>query len=151
MTMTLEPLGPPHAALLAGLHRRCFVEPWDEAAMGSLLAMPGAYGFLAASPEQPGAAPVPFGFILCRRAADEAEVLALLVLPPFRRGGVAAALLDAALVEAADGGAAAMFLEVAADNDAAGGLYYAAGFAEVGRRHRYYGGHTDALVLRKDL
>jgi ribosomal-protein-alanine N-acetyltransferase len=47
--------------------------------------------------------------------------------------------------------AAVMFLEVAAGNVAALALYRAAGFAEVGRRVRYYADGSDALVMRRDL
>ncbi len=112
--------------------------------MGAVLAMPGGYGLLAGANK-------PQGFILCRIAADEAEVLTLLVLPPFRRRGVAAALLRAALDTAHAAGATAMYLEVAADNAAGLALYAALGFRQVGRRPHYYGGKTDALVLKGDL
>jgi ribosomal-protein-alanine N-acetyltransferase len=44
-----------------------------------------------------------------------------------------------------------MFLEVAEANAAARALYAAAGFAEVGRRRRYYADGGDALVLRRGL
>jgi ribosomal-protein-alanine N-acetyltransferase len=48
-------------------------------------------------------------------------------------------------------GAAAMFLEVSDRNLPARALYAAAGFAEVGRRRRYYADGSDALVLRRGL
>ncbi len=138
------PVAPAHAPLLAGMHRICFTEHWDEAAMAAVLAMPGSFGLLAdGNPPQ--------GFILCRIAVDEAEVLTLLVLPPFRRRGIAAALLGAALAAARAAGVSAMYLEVAANNAAGLALYSALGFQQVGRRPRYYGGSTDALVLKADL
>ncbi|MEN0075727.1 MAG: ribosomal-protein-alanine acetyltransferase, partial [Paracraurococcus sp.] len=62
-----------------------------------------------------------------------------------------ARLLAAALAGAAAPGAAAMFLEVAAGNAPAQALYAGQGFAEVGRRRRYYADGSDALVLRRDL
>ncbi|HIJ39210.1 MAG TPA: GNAT family N-acetyltransferase [Rhodospirillaceae bacterium] len=145
MSPDLIPLLPTHAALLAGLHHICFAEPWNEAAMAGLLAMPGSYGFLAASAGQPR------GFILCRIAADEAEVLTLLVLPPERRAGLAKALLKAAAEQAAADGAGRFLLEVAADNNAALALYRDQGFAPVGRRKNYYGGRLDALILERRL
>ncbi len=140
----MTPLSPAHAALMAGMHHVCFKEPWDAKAMADLLALPGSYGFLAGEAR-------PEGFVLCRAAADEAEVLTILVLPPYRRAGLGARLLAAAAAEARVRGAAALFLEVAADNAAGQALYAAHGFHTVGRRPRYYGGVTDALVLRKDL
>jgi ribosomal-protein-alanine N-acetyltransferase len=137
-----------HAALLAGMHRICFAEPWDEKAMRELVLMPGFFGFIAAP--MPGDQH-PRGFILCRMAVDEAEVLTFLVLPPYRRGGLATALLDRATDAARQGGATALFLEVAADNDPARHLYSQQGFEQVGCRPRYYGNAIDALVLRRGL
>ena len=140
----MTPLGHAHTALLAGMHRICFAEPWDQAAMQALLAMPGAYGFLIGEA-------APQGFVLCRAAAGEAEILTLLVLPPYRRRGLASELLTAALDAARTNGAEAMFLEVAADNSAAQELYGSHGFQQVGKRPRYYHDRIDALVLRRDL
>jgi [ribosomal protein S18]-alanine N-acetyltransferase len=44
-----------------------------------------------------------------------------------------------------------MFLDVAEGNGPAAALYRGLGFAEVGRRRRYYPDGADALVLRRDL
>ena len=140
----MTPLSLAHAELIAGMHHVCFKEPWDAKAMTELLAMPGAYGFLAGED-------APEGFVLCRAAAGEAEVLTIMVLPPYRRFGLGSRLLQAALDAAKASGAESMFLEVAADNDKAQGLYLSFGFAQVGRRPRYYGGVTDALVMSKNL
>lgn len=142
--MLLQTLTIAHADLLAGMHRICFVEHWDKEAMASLLATPGTFGFLA---QDDG----PQGFILCRAAAGEAEILTVMVLPPYRRHKVGAKLLDAAFRSARDAGAQEMFLEVAADNMAGQGLYSTHGFEQVGLRPRYYDGKTDALVLRRNL
>ncbi|TCZ55290.1 GNAT family N-acetyltransferase [Roseicella aquatilis] len=106
-----------------------------------MLGMPGAFGLWR--PEA--------GFVLARAAGGEAEILTLAVLPAARRQGLGAALMAAALAGAAARGAEAMFLEVAAGNAAALPLYRGLGFAEVGRRRRYYPDGADALVLRRDL
>lgn len=141
----MTPLTLAHAELIAGMHRVCFRDCWDAKAMAELLGMPGAYGFLADEHE-------PKGFVLCRLAGGEAEVLTILVLPPYRRAGLGAKLLRTALETAKALGVETMFLEVAADNDKAQGLYAAFGFVQVGRRPGYYdGGGTDALVLSKSL
>jgi len=140
----LTPLGLAHAELIASMHHICFSEPWDAKAMAELLTMPGAFGFLA------GGA-VPEGFILCRAAAGEAEVLSLLVLPPYRRHRLGSTLLLAAFEAARQSGAEAMFLEVSAANEAAQALYAGHGFIQVGKRPRYYDGKVDALVLRYTL
>lgn len=134
-----------HAAVLAEMHRLCFDEPWDGKAMADLLAMPGAYGFLAQMEDRPQ------GFILCRVGGGEAEILTIAVLPDSRREGLGRSLVNAALHEARRGGAAAMFLEVASDNMAAQQLYKKMGFYRVGLRKSYYHNNGDAHILRCDI
>lgn len=139
----LIPLTPPFLDAAAEMHRRCFAESWDAAALAALLAMPGAFGLMLAEP--------PAGFVLARVAADEAEILTIAVLPEQRRAGLGGRLLDAAAAAARQAGAAFLFLEVAADNSAALALYRSRGFAAVGLRADYYGQNRDAVVLRLDL
>jgi ribosomal-protein-alanine N-acetyltransferase len=131
------------AADLAALHAAAFPadQAWGVDGMRLMLEMAGAFGLW-----RPAA-----GLVLARVAADEAEIITLAVLPAARRGGLGRALLEAALAVSAARGAAWMFLEVAPANTPARGLYAAAGFAEVGRRRRYYSDGGDALVLRRDL
>lgn len=143
MTPALRLVVATDAALLAAIHQG-FDDPWDERAFATLLATPGVFGVLAGTGE-------PLGFILCRSAADEAEVLTLFVLEPARRAGVATALLEGALAAARQGGAAAMFLEVAETNAPARAFYAAQGFQQIGRRPRYYRGTVDALVLKREI
>ena len=144
MKISLRPIAPTDAALLAALHKQGFHEAWDERAFATLMATPGMFGAIAGTDQ-------PQGFILCRKAADEAEVLTLFVPEAFRRHGVATALIDRVAAEAALDKVAALYLEVADDNDAARALYAKCGFTEVGRRPRYYQAKVDALMLRRDL
>ena len=65
------------APLLAVLHAGAFPRPWDEDALGALLAAFNVFGLLVEGR----------GFILCRAVADEAEILTLAVAPGFRRQG----------------------------------------------------------------
>ncbi|MCZ8149629.1 MAG: GNAT family N-acetyltransferase [Roseomonas sp.] len=143
MNTATEAVGPEDASGLAALHAAAFepAERWDVAAIATLLAMPGVFGL-----HIPGA-----GFVLARVAADEAEILTLAVIPPARRRGHAGALLAGAMAGALLRGAGTMFLEVSDHNGAARGLYAQAGFAEAGRRRRYYADGADALVLRRAL
>lgn len=131
------------APALAALHAAAFPpgEAWDAAAIRALLDLPGSFGLL-----RPGA-----GFVLARVAADEAEILTLAVAADARRQGLGGALLAGAMAAAAARGAVAMFLEVSEHNAAARALYAAAGFAEAGRRRRYYPDGSDALVLKRGL
>ena len=144
-SLGLRPACAADAALLAALHAPCFPEdPWSAAAMASLLESPGMLGLIATDSDDPQ------GFILCRLAADEGEVLTLAVLPAARRQGIGALLLGGALAWVRRYRVATLFLEVAEDNEAAQALYQATGFATVGRRPGYYQRGTlsvAALVL----
>lgn len=131
------------APALAALHAAAFPPAlaWGAGTIEMLLALPGAFGLW-----REGA-----GLVLARMAADEAEILTFGVVPDARRRGHGAALLRGALAAARSRGAGAMFLEVAAGNAPALALYAREGFAEVGRRRRYYSDGADALVLRRCL
>lgn len=135
--------GVAHAAALAAIHAAAFAaaERWPATEIATTLAMPGAWGLIAARG----------GMAIARAAGGEAELLTLGVAPEARRQGLGRALVRAVLTEAAARGAAQLFLEVKADNTAALALYRGAGCVEVGRRRRYYADGNDALVLRAAL
>ena len=81
---------------------------------------------------------------------DEAHVSTIGVARDRQGEGIGAQLLDALLAEA-DRRSPVVLLEVRADNDVAQGLYRRRGFAEVGRRPRYYQpSGTDAVVMRRE-
>ena len=132
------------AARLADIHARAITPAWTEAALRDLLAQPGVWAEVE-----------PDGFILMRRAGDEAEVLTLAVLPEARRRGRGLALMQAALATCRSRGVGDVFLEVAADNTAARALYQGLGMIESGRRRGYYarseGPAVDALILTRNL
>ncbi|RJK97379.1 GNAT family N-acetyltransferase [Paracoccus aestuarii] len=128
---------------LAALHARCFTlpPPWPATAFAAMLDMPGV--FLLTEGRD--------AFLLGRALAGEAELLTLAVAPEARRGGVGRRLTAAFAGRAARMGADQAFLEVACDNLAARALYSAQGWLEAGRRRRYYGPATDAIVMRLTL
>lgn len=140
-------VGIAHAEVLATLHDACFPRGWRADSFAALLVGPGVDATLA----HPETSDEPVAFLLTRRAADEAEILTLGVLPDARRQGAAGALLGEAMNRLAAEGASALWLEVAESNRAAIGLYRAFGFREAGRRKRYYetgpGAAEDALVF----
>lgn len=137
-----------HAADIARVHASLFATPWDEAAVGRLLAHPGSIALLAGA----GAPRAIGAFALAQVAADEAEILSLGVAEPWQRQGVATKLLDGIKRAAVRAGALSLFLEVAQSNAAALGLYGRNGFAETGRRAGYYakadGTREDAVLLK---
>ncbi|HEC90608.1 MAG TPA: ribosomal-protein-alanine N-acetyltransferase [Alphaproteobacteria bacterium] len=141
------------AAAIALLHQRCFNDPWSEAAAREILAMPGVFCLIAANGDGDGGEN-PAGFVICRLAADECEIIAIGVAPKRRRAGIASALLAAAMARARGLGAKNAFLEVAVDNFTAAALYRKQGFAEAGKRPDYYRrrqGRVDALIMAKIL
>lgn len=131
------------AAEAARIHAAAFppAERWGEDAIALLLGLPGSYAHHIPD----------IGFVLARVAADEAEILTLAVVPEARGQGHGAVLLMTAMAGAVARGARSMFLEVSMANVPARKLYAGGGFAEVGRRPRYYADGSDALVLRRDF
>ncbi len=140
------------APTLAALHAASFDQPWDAAAFAIFLADPAGLCLLV---DDAGTGPL--GFVLARRAADEAEILTLAVAPEHRRRGVGRALMRAAQEALAERGARRLFLEVGEDNEAAVALYAGLGFTVAGRRPGYYqqpgrgAGGGDALLMVRDL
>ena len=141
--IALIPATPAHAVILAAIHAESFPVPerWGPDAMALQLEQPNCYGHI-----DPAG-----GFVLARIAADEAEILTIAVAPARRRAGSGYALLLAAITTATRYGAKSMFLEVSLTNEAARALYGRMGFAQVGRRRRYYPDGADALVMRRDI
>lgn len=143
--------GPAFLDVMAALHGAAFgPAAWRAPALGSCLALPGAFALLAILDGDAA----PAGFILCSLAGGDGEILTLAVDPAQRRHGAARRLIRAALARAQAAGAAHMVLEVARDNGAARRLYEGCGFKVAGRRKNYYrrpAGRVDALILRRKL
>jgi ribosomal-protein-alanine N-acetyltransferase len=78
-------------------------------------------------------------------AKDPVDLLRIAVAPAERRTGIGGQLLTAALASA---GGRTMLLEVAEGNKNAWALYAGAGFVEISRRHGYYPGGEDALIMQ---
>ncbi len=92
------------------------------------------------------------GFIVTRCMADELEILNLAVAPAERRRGLARSMLEVAVAAAHESGIRRAFLEVRESNAAAIAFYRRQGFAETGRRPRYYASPAeDALVFAREL
>ena len=143
----LSTAAPRDAGSLATLHAASFNRGWSEHEFEQLLTDRNVVTDRATSGRRN------VGFILSRRAADEAEILSVAVARSWRGRGLARRLLDLHLRRLAGLGLRAVFLEVDEDNTPARRLYARAGFREVGRRPGYYAqsGGKGALVLRRDL
>jgi ribosomal-protein-alanine N-acetyltransferase len=134
------------ARAVSALHQACFPEDsWDVGSIEQIMNIPGFFGQVVWVQSDL------VGFALAFALSEEAEILALGVVPSYRRAGAGTALLDSMCSEAQWRGAEHVVLEVAEHNKAARALYAARGFTEVGRRRNYYqraGCFVDALILR---
>jgi ribosomal-protein-alanine N-acetyltransferase len=142
--VSVSPATQADAGLMAALHAVCFDRPWDETAMAQFIAGPGTLCLIGFAGD---GAPAPTGLLIARRAADEAELLTLGVIPSGRRLGVASALLTEAIGQLCASGARTLFLEVADGNDGALYLYRSLGAVPVGRRPSYYESGVDATIF----
>ncbi|CAH1662643.1 Ribosomal-protein-S18p-alanine acetyltransferase [Hyphomicrobiales bacterium] len=131
-------------------HQGGFARGWEPAECAALIADAGvvADGIFGRGSD-------PVGFVMSRKAADEAEILSIAVAPANRRDGLGRVLLAAHLARLAEDGVAHVFLEVEEGNVAAERLYRHFGFREVGRRKGYYpkvdGSRATAIAMRLDL
>ncbi len=141
-----------HARQIASLHHSGgFARGWEPGECAAMLgdAAIVADGVFAADAAEP------CGFVMSRKASDEAEILSIVVAPGRRGSGLGQTLLAAHLGRLAAAGVTQLFLEVEEGNDAAERLYRHFGFREVGRRKGYYpksdGSRATAVTMRLDL
>lgn len=132
-------------AAVADLAKQCFSEPWSEAAYRSELRNPKALTMVALLDGKT------VGFLNCGFAGGQADLNTVAVAQDYRRCGIARRLMTA-MEQWLDGLADTVFLEVRCSNAAAQRLYRALGYAECGRRPRYYHApDEDGLIMKKDL
>ncbi|OCW55904.1 GNAT family N-acetyltransferase [Hoeflea olei] len=135
------------------LHGEAFSRAWGEGEFESLISQASVFGFIACPEGR--ARDQAAGFVLCREAAGEAEILSIGISPRHRRAGLGWRLMRSAIQEARRRDAEEMFLEVDETNLAAVAMYRKLGFVQVGERRAYYARPdapaTTALVMRRDL
>jgi ribosomal-protein-alanine N-acetyltransferase len=144
----LRSVEPFDLAIAAAIHSACFAEPWSTDSLAQLLAMPGAFGFLALR------AGTPVGLMIVQATGEDADLLTLCVLPEQRRQAIATRMLDGAREMLRAQGCRRLLLEVADDNLPGKALYGKTGLRQVNRRRAYYqrgSASVDALVLAWDL
>lgn len=126
---------------LARLHVKSFDASWSEAEFLSLLANPHVAGLIL---QEDGS---DAGMALVQSVAQESEILTLCILPRLRGNGLGYQLLHACCDIARVAGSRHLFLEVSDRNAPAMALYTGFGFTETGRRPRYYGDDSDAVLM----
>jgi [ribosomal protein S18]-alanine N-acetyltransferase len=140
------------AGEVSAMHADAFHKSWSVHEVEQLLTDPAVLADAAQDSRAGGAL---LGFVLSRKAADQAEILSIAVTRRARGRGVARKLLANHATRLAQAGIRHLFLEVEEGNAPARALYARAGFVEVGRREAYYrkpdGSTATALVLRLDL
>lgn len=147
MTLRLATAGDLDAIM--ALERASFpTDAWSESTMAAELT--GEHGHYLVD-EQEGRV-VGYGGLRALRGGSDADIQTIALSPENRGRGRGRTLLRALIAEAVSRGARELFLEVRADNPVAEGLYRSEGFAELGRRPRYYQpDDVDAIVMRLDL
>lgn len=143
--MVIEQMDARHIPAVARLERECFSDPWSENSLAGELTNPLSTWLVAMDGE------LLAGYIGSQAVLGEADMMNLAVAPEYRRRGVGEAL-TAALVKALQARqVTTLTLEVRVSNTPAIALYEKMGFAQVGRRPRYYEKpREDALILRKE-
>ena len=92
------------------------------------------------------------GFAVASLLPPEAELESIAVAPEFQRRGLALELFRGLLDAFRPAGITDVLLELRASNQPAWGLYRALGFADAGRRSRYYHDPVeDAVLMRLGL
>jgi [ribosomal protein S18]-alanine N-acetyltransferase len=152
MSVRLRPMTGADLPVIMELEEELFApDTWTAAMYRDELAQPDTRHYLVVEDEPPAggqALVVGYGGLIAYD--DEAHIATLGVAPGRQGEGLGALLLDALLTEA-DRRSPVVLLEVRADNEVAQGLYRRRGFAEIGRRRRYYQpSGTDAVVMKRE-
>ncbi len=138
---------PGDLAAVAALERESYEFPWTSGIFNDCLRAGHSCWVLVVDGEVAG-----YGILAI--AAGEAHVLNLCIGEAYRGRGYGRHLLGRLLDVTRWSGAERVFLEVRPSNPVAQALYLSLGFAEIGRRPRYYPareGREDAIVMALDL
>jgi ribosomal-protein-alanine N-acetyltransferase len=151
MSVRLRPMTLADLPAILELEEQLFApDTWTAAMYRDELAQADTRHYLVVEDQPPAggqASLVGYGGLIAYD--DEAHIATLGVAADRQGEGLGAQLLDALLAEA-DRRSPVVLLEVRADNEVAQGLYRRRGFAEIGRRRRYYQpSGTDAVVMRR--
>lgn len=121
-----------HAKIASSLHAACFPYPWPKKDFEKYANDPSILGTSVLVKEKF------VGFILARKALDEAEIFTISVHPDYQKQGIGKELLKYNLNLLLRNEIKNVYLEVSEDNQGAIALYKRAGFLQLGKRPNYY-------------
>ena len=127
------------------IEKASFPDPWSVNLFKAELQNPHSFNLIARLKSLSDKSVA--AYIVYWIAADEMQILDLAVDKRLRRQGLGRFLIKSALKRANDNGAIHAFLEVREENKAAISLYKTLGFAEIGKRKKYYKDGEDAIVM----
>jgi len=127
---------------VAELERISFPVPWKRAYFDAEVGAPFRFNRVARD-ERGGL----LGYVFCAFAGGEIHVNKIAVAPEARRRRLATRLMDDVFAYGREIEAEEIYLEVRVSNVPARSFYEGLGFAEAGRRPRYYLDGEDALVM----
>lgn len=134
-----------HVPQVAELEKLCFSDPWSEKSVASELENELAHWLVAVEGDRVA------GYVGSQTVCGETDMMNVAVHPDFRRQGIAEALVKGLVANLKEMGSRCLTLEVRASNIPAQKLYEKLGFAQVGKRPKYYRNpKEDALILRKE-
>ena len=136
-----------HVASVAAIEKECFGrDAWSEKSVSGELTNALALWLVAVEGE------IVAGYVGSQTVCNETDMMNVAVTADFRRRGIGEQLVTALVEELKAIDSHCLTLEVRASNTSAQAMYEKLGFAEIGRRPRYYQNpKEDALILRKEF
>ena len=136
-----------HVASVAAIEKECFGrDAWSEKSVSGELTNALALWLVAVEGDAVA------GYVGSQTVCNETDMMNVAVTAEFRRRGIGEQLVTALVAELKAMDSHCLTLEVRASNTPAQAMYEKLGFAEIGRRPRYYQNpKEDALILRKDF
>ena len=136
-----------HVASVAAIEKECFGrDAWSEKSVAGELTNALALWLVAVEGE------IVAGYVGSQTVCNETDMMNVAVTADFRRRGIGEQLVTALVEELKAIDSHCLTLEVRASNTSAQAMYEKLGFAEIGRRPRYYQNpKEDALILRKEF
>ena len=145
--MEIVKMNESHVASVAAIEKECFGrDAWSEKSVSGELTNALALWLVAVERETVA------GYVGSQTVCNETDMMNVAVTADFRRQGIGEKLVTALVEELKAIESHSLTLEVRASNTPAQAMYEKLGFAEVGRRPRYYQNpKEDALILRKEF